>query len=320
MVKFVKHFMARMVVAFLLLQYGTAVLAVGDVLIVTSKDTKPYQVFVDSVRDRLSAYGISPSVLTSVSLSDFNEDVLSRDAEKKFSLVIAVGSKSAISLARLHSAVPVLCAMLPKSVFDSLKGDYEDGENFSAIYIDQPESRVFDLIQVALPSAKKVGLLVSNKGRYNDSSLINKASSRLLRLETGYVEDSNNVVSILNEVLARSDVLLTLPDPVVLNSKTVQSVLLTAYMRKIPVISYSPAYVRAGALMAVYSSPAELGRHVAEKLVGLDSRNYKHLDKPEYPKYFSVALNERVARSLGIVIPDADTAKNMLIELSGNQL
>ena len=114
--------------------------------------------------------------------------------------------------------------------------------------------------------------------------------------------------------------LLTLPDPVVLNSKTVQSVLLTAYMRKIPVVSYSPAYVRAGALMAVNSSPAELGRHVAEKLVDLDSRNYWNLDKPEYPKYFSVALNERVARSLGIVIPNADTAKNMLIELSGNQL
>jgi len=318
--RFVKYGLMKIVFAFLLLQYGVVVLAAGDVLIVTSKDTKPYQVFVDSVRDRLSASDISPSVLTSVSLSDFNEDVLSRDAEKKFSLVIAVGSKSAIALAQLHSAVPVLCAMLPKSVFDSLKGDYEDGENFSAIYIDQPESRIFDLIQVALPSAKKIGLLVSNKAKHNDSSLINKASSKLLRLETGYVEDSNNVVSMLNEVLDRSDVLLTLPDPVVLNSKTVQSVLLTAYMRKIPVVSYSPAYVRAGALMAMYSTPAELAKHVAEKLVDLNSRNYSNLDKPEYPKYFPVALNERVARALGIVVPKADTVKNMLIELSGNQL
>ena len=321
MISTIRKLIIKTFIAFLFLQYGMAAHAAADVLIVTSKDTKPYQMFVDSLNDRVRAYGISTSLITTVSLSDFDESLLSRDAEKKFSLVITVGSKSAIALAKLHNTtIPVLCTMLPKSVYDRLKENYEDSSIFSAIYIDQPESRVFDLIKVVLPQIKNVGLLVSNNTKINNSSLTKTASGKSLNLELGHVDASGDVVSVLNDVLDRTDVLLTVPNPVVLNSKTVQSILLTAYIHKTPVVSYSPAYVRAGALMAVYSSPAELGKYVGEKLVELKSRKYWNLDEPGHPKYFSIALNEKVARSMGISISSTDDVRDEMIKLSGNAL
>lgn len=320
----IKHLIIRSFVVFLLLQCSVAAIADAgqQVLIVVSKDTRPYQMFVESLRDRIFAYGSLISIsITTVNLDDFDERILAKDAEKNFSLVVTVGSKPAVALAQLHNTdIPVLCTMLPKSLFDRLRKNYDDTGVFSAIYIDQPESRVFDLIRVVLPNIKNVGLLVSESTRENNDSLTKTARRKSLHLELGDIDTSKDLVSVLKDILQKTEVLLTVPNPMVLNRNTVQSILLTAYLHKIPVVSYSPGYVRAGALMAVYSSPAELGRYVGEKIVELKRQGYWQLDEPKYPKYFSIALNKKVASSMGILISSADDIRNEMYNLSDRKL
>jgi ABC-type uncharacterized transport system substrate-binding protein len=95
-----------------------------------------------------------------------------------------------------------------------------------------------------------------------------------------------------------------LPDPLVFNKGTVQSLLLTTYRYQDPVIGFSQAYVKAGALAAVYSSPEQIGRQTGEALVRVLAGRALLLPLPEYPKYFSVSVNYQVARSLGLSVGD----------------
>ncbi len=111
-----------------------------------------------------------------------------------------------------------------------------------------------------------------------------------------------------------ADVLLAVPDPLVFNRHTAQSVLLTTYRLSKPVAAYSRTYVTAGALFSVYSTPAQIGRQIGEELLAMQDSPGRPLPAPGYPRYFSVEINERVARSLGIEPGQAEDLRRRLSE------
>ena len=136
----------------------------------------------------------------------------------------------------------------------------------------------------------------------------------VLRMEQ--IGDEKQLVGALHRVLDDADVLLAVPDPLVFNRNTAQSVLLTTYRMGKPVAGYSRAYVTAGALLAVYSTPAQIGRQIGEELLTMQVRPGRPLPAPGYPRYFSVEVNERVARSLGIEPGQVDDLTRRLIEMT----
>ena len=100
-------------------------------------------------------------------------------------------------------------------------------------------------------------------------------------------------------MLDRIDVLLALPDVKIHNRRNVSSILLTTYRNRIPLIGFSSAYVKAGALAAIYSTPENIGDQLAELTVQLLTAD-GIMQQVIYPKYFSLSINSRVARSLGL--------------------
>jgi hypothetical protein len=71
--------------------------------------------------------------------------------------------------------------------------------------------------------------------------------------------------------------------------------------------------VSAGALLAVFSTPAQIGRQLGEELVALAEESGP-LPPPRHPRYFSVEVNARVARSLGLTVPSAAVLERRLGE------
>jgi ABC-type uncharacterized transport system substrate-binding protein len=62
-------------------------------------------------------------------------------------------------------------------------------------------------------------------------------------------------------------------------------------------MGFSPAYVRAGAMLALYSSPAQIGNQSARVVQGVLSG--MALQPVQMPTEFVVGVNANVARSLG---------------------
>jgi ABC-type uncharacterized transport system substrate-binding protein len=77
--------------------------------------------------------------------------------------------------------------------------------------------------------------------------------------------------------------------------------LLTSFRAKVPLVAFSPAYVKAGALMALHVTPTQVGRQAASLFRGVVQG--KGLPaQPVYSSEFSVAVNEHVARSLELTL------------------
>lgn len=261
-----------------------------------SEHAGAYLEYGNALRSKLSNISVALSVI---------------DAETPLpesDLVIAVGMKAATAAAR--GRPPALLAVLvPKEGFISLLNDFSAQVNagansFSAIFLDQPFKRQLDLIAALLPRVDSIGLLYSASPR-EINAMHMLATARRMELYEQSVNltsgsSASALYSALQELLYHSEVLLALPDAEIYNASTIRNILLATYRKRVPLIGLSAAYVKAGALAAVYSTPEQ----IALQSVGIiNNFAEKHsLPSAQYAKEFEVSVNEQVARSLGLNI------------------
>jgi ABC-type uncharacterized transport system substrate-binding protein len=122
-----------------------------------------------------------------------------------------------------------------------------------------------------------------------------------MHLHVERIDRENDAGPAVERLVRDASVLLALQDPVAHTAGTVPPLLLITYRAGVPVIGYSEAYLRAGAAAVLYSTPDQIAQQVVE-IVGV-FRQGKGLPSPQYAKYFSVGVNQSVARSLGLSLP-----------------
>jgi ABC-type uncharacterized transport system substrate-binding protein len=210
---------------------------------------------------------------------------------------------------------PVLAVLVPRSWYQkSGRTRLTDGgrRSAAAIYIDQPFERQAQLIRLALPDVKRVGVLVSEDQEGLLGELNDALRSQRLGLVHALLANDGRLITPLERVLSDADLLLAVPDPLVFNRNTAQSLFLTSYRYRDPVLGYSRSLTRAGALLSLHSSPAQIGRQTAEWIRTALNDNPVRLPASAYPAYFSVSINEQVARSLGFLLPpESDLEKRL---------
>lgn len=228
-------------------------------------------------------------------------------------LFLALGTQAASVLAQGAPQAPVLCALLPRSSFERvLRSSGRKASNqFSALYLDQPLGRQLELIQLALPEARRIGVLWGTDSKAQALTLRALAHGRGLTLQEESVEPAELLFPALKAVLADADVLLALADPQVFNSSSLQNILLTSFRAKVPLVAFSPAYVQAGALLALHVTPGQIGQQAAAMATAV-LQGKALPTTPLYSQDFSVAVNEHVARSLGLTL-DAAALRTRLL-------
>jgi len=276
------------------------------VAVVLSDDSAPYQELYQVIRAYLddTPHEVIRVYAEGLTATSFNEA----------RLAVAVGVRAAESLAALPARPPVLAVLVPRTWYIKTGrprlGD--GGRSVSAIYLDQPFGRQAQLIRQAFPEVQRVGMLLSAE----QGGLVGELDEALRVQRLGLVYDTlsgeERLIGPLENVLSGADLLLAVPDPLVFNRNTAQSLFLTSYRYRVPVLGYSRSLTRAGALLSLHSSPAQIGRQTAESvnsaILGVPVR----LPPPAYPAYFSVSINEQVARSLGFTLPsEAELEKRL---------
>ena len=223
-------------------------------------------------------------------------------------LYIAVGMKAATQLAAKD--IPTLNVFVPKTGYERLQRESASrSAPRSAIYLDQPLERQVALLSAALPRARHVGVLYT-KVPAELQSLRQLLGDRNMRLHERGVDQSHPINDALEEVLNESEVLFVLPDSDIYNASTIRNILLSAYRKQIPLVGISQAYVKAGALCAVYTTPEQVAiqtHAMIERFAGSGK-----LPTAQYPGEFEVSVNIQVARSLDLRIKDAEKLRDEL--------
>ncbi|MCA1925598.1 MAG: hypothetical protein LDL16_04880 [Thiobacillus sp.] len=276
------------------------------VTVVLSNDSAPYQEVYQAMRAMLDDSGHE--------LVRVYAENLSTAAAGDAQLVVAVGTSAAEALAGMPGRTPVLAVLVPRAWYaQSGQQRLSDGRRaVSAIFLDQPFERQARLIRLALPDVRRVGILLSAEQRGLVDDIDAALRSQKLQMVHVSLEPGERLALPLETVFAESDMLLAVPDPRVFNSNTAQSLFLTSYRYRDPVMGYSRSLTRAGALLSLHSSPAQIGRQAVEWINGVLSGAMPRLPAASYPAYFSVSVNEQVARSLGFVLlPENELEKRL---------
>jgi hypothetical protein len=278
-----------------------AALGVGqaaDIKVVLSDDSAPYQEAYQAIRAGLQGQGHD---ITPVDAGRLDPGELA-----SASLVVAVGLRATTALGQLAARPPLLAILVPrewylKSAQPVLNGS--GSKPVSAIYVDQPFDRQARLIRLAFPDARRVGLVIGEKRDLLVRQLQAALHRQGLSLEHETISTERELIGSLERVLPSSELLLALPDPIAFNRNTAQTIFLTSYRYRDPVLGYSHSLTRAGALLSLYSTPAQVGRQAAEWIEAAGPGEVLRLPPPSHPDYFSVSINNQVARSLGIKLP-----------------
>lgn len=246
-----------------------------------------------------------------IDLSDVEKLVVAENSE----LVIALGVKALDASSKLKETTPVLGVFTPLPTFNSLLANSKRMlGNFSAIVLDQPYSRRFSLIKTVLPEAKNLGVLLGPNSSLDIDALRESGDDAQINIMQENIRQQADLIPNLTTLLEISDALLAIPDSLVYTRETAQPILLTSYRYQKPVFGFSQSYVRAGALAAVYSTSRQMAKQAAEIAIK-SQQSLSILPPPQAPKYFSVALNYQVARSLNIQLGDEDSINKKILAL-----
>jgi len=295
-------------IAVVLILFGAAlparpVAAIEHVSVLLSESGGAYAEVAEAIHSELKGFAEVSTRLASESPGPSRAPVLA---------IVAVGTEACEHTARngvLTNAL--LCVLVPRTAFERIAaGAGERRRILSAIVLDQPPARQLALIRIAMPERHRVAVLVGEQSMGLAAELSGAASASAMRVVTARVESVPDLGPVLQQTLRQADVLLAVPDSAIYNSQTIHNILRTTFRMRLPMVAFSPAYVRAGALLAVYSTPGQIGAQAGRSIRALLSGH--NLPALQFPKAFMVSTNPHVARSLGIALPDENVLASRL--------
>lgn len=191
-------------------------------------------------------------------------------------------------------SIPVLPSLVLR---EDLKSRHEAG----AVFAEVPLTAIAVNLRAMFPGRSRLALL-------HRSSRPAPSPAQVVRLkQMGFeflvVECSGpeKLLAAFASVKGQADLVITEPDPELYNSATVKPLVLASLEARLPLVGFSVAFVRAGALTGVFPDFHELGLQTGELMERiLDGRNGADKKKEEETRKVSTAVNERIARLMGI--------------------
>lgn len=288
------------VVTILAIPGQSVALSDADIAIVKSSDNSYYNQTIQTLLNRAD-------VAARFNIIDIESetDLISRLANSD--LIIALGTQ----------ATSIVSDRLPNNTLISAYLTAQQAGNYNpasqrhlAVLLDQPLKRYLAFCH-ALLDRKKIGLINYEELKI-DSSLQRFLLKHDLELNQYQVNETDNVLTSLRQLIRQNSSLLMLPDQRIYNRNSLKGVLLTTYRSRLPVISYSPAHVKSGALASIFSSPENIGEHLGDLLNRFIKANSLPSEDRVFAKYYSISINHQVARALGLSLPDEDQLRQQL--------
>ncbi|SFM26025.1 ABC transporter substrate-binding protein [Marinobacter zhejiangensis] len=217
-------------------------------------------------------------------------------------LVITLGGSALAQAHQSSSWPPTLALMVTEDQFSRYA---ERGETpISSVYYDAPLVRQALLGKLILPQASRVALLVQPGYETHYDELIRELQGYDLEARVFTVRDEESLIGTLSRALSYGDFLLAVPDPVIFNPQTIKHILLTAYRKNRVVVGPGRAFVRAGVLASTFPPLEAMARAAALQISHYHDTG--ELLPPSHPIEFDVEINQQVAHSLNIPVPDKD--------------
>lgn len=218
-------------------------------VVLMSSDIKPYEEALQGFRNSCDCNAITISANGRDSSS-----VLDEIRGQHPDLVLAIGV-DALSMVENIRDLPVVYVMVtgPSS--------YVQGrDNISGVSMYVSPSSYLDAMTKLFPWAKRVGVIYD---RGNSRAYVKEAArvaaARGIELITKEASAADAVPRLMDSMKGRIDIFWMLPEAALLNSATVDYMLLFSFGNKVPIFTFSERYIDMGAAAALTISPFHMG-------------------------------------------------------------
>lgn len=273
-----------------------------DMLLVLSSDTAIYNNFYTSLQTRLKNNNLQVAYANEITKELLN----------KYKIVITAGKDATIEITRHNTTSTIIYSLVTMDFFNN--SDLVNGCAGSAcygVYIDQPLQRYIKLVDALFDDSYSIAVPLSENSRYSKNVISSGLRQFGLKPNIFNINREENISRQLQNNLARHSVLLALPDTDIYNSNTAKSVLLTTYHLNVPIVAYSKAFSKAGALASLYSSIDDIADKTAQISVAI-TQGTPPVQAGYHPENYSLEINTAVARSLSIHIPEMSAIKRKI--------
>lgn len=216
-------------------------------------------------------------------------------------IVIAVGPSALRSVLAQGSGGVVVSAFTSSLMYHTImeKMPRSDPPAITAIYAEPAPAIQFQLISMLYKKRVSVVAILGSKSSYLTPILQQAASQTSTPLHIENYAETENINRVLNRIADYQAILAT-PDSALYSPGNIRNILLTTYRRNQPIIGFSAGLVKIGTLASAYSDIEDISAQIEEVVSAFKASG--KLPEPQFPKYYSVVVNEDVARSLNIVV------------------
>jgi len=260
----------------------------NNILILKSKDSNYYDQTIQIIRNTLP----SNYSLTIANIKD-------NPPPKTKRLIITLGSNAAKFSRNNYPNNNKIFSFLTLQQ----SKDIGINKNEAHLLIEQSPQLYFKFAKILLPE-KTIGILFQKW----QNTFLSDFKDEAVFIEVG---ESSNVIIATRWALKNTGLLLAIPNKNIYNRHSLKGILLSAYQNATPLISYSPAHVKAGALAAIYASPANLAKKIVASIKSSDLPS-NDFNSRQFAEFYTFKINRRVAQSLGLKLISATKIARML--------
>ena len=282
--------------------------AAQRILLVQSSASGVYQQFANVLEEQIyrKTHDVSIDI---VDYKDLNEREFGKN-QKNVDIYIAIGINAAEAVVKINNNTPKIFSLIPDSLYEERLIKITKAcpqKTCLVLTLDQPFKRQLKILRLALPHAKNILIPKSSDTLQDNSSHAAIAKSLGISIHYLMIHSNDTLIDQLKETLPNSDVVLALPNNSIYNSITARPILLITYKNSVPIFAYSQSFVDAGAVIGVYSTPAQYAEHAAELVLKELSGSRGEYPQMQPPKYFTIGINRSVAESLNLQLPDIES-------------
>jgi hypothetical protein len=218
-------------------------------------------------------------------------------AQHRRMLYVTVGPAALRDVAQRRCDCVVVSTFTSSQVVRSILGTLPPARAalFTAVYAEPAPADQLRLVALLYRRPVRVAAILGPDTAFLKPVLENEHVNVL------QAEPDESINRMLSQI-TQTDVLLALPDSAVYNTENFRNILLSTYRKKQGVIGFSADMVKAGALATTYSEVEDINAQVAEIVASYVAGG--ELPQPQFPRYFHTIVNEGVARSLDVEVPD----------------
>lgn len=272
-----------------------------------------YEVAV--IKSNEDAKGFSESLegFKSVCNHNITEYIISNDKQEILSLKEKINSSKpdivyllgALSLQfskEIDESIPVVYSTVlsPERIITRKK-------NITGITLNIPAMEQLEKYKEVLPFAKTIGVMANLNSSKHLVEEITKAAHEVgLKVVIAEYSESNKLGKMLRLLAAKVDAVWLLPDPFVINYRTVKFLYLYCFDNQIPLIVFSKVLVETGGLMSYCANYVSCGKQAGDIANGILNKTIKPPFKLIIsPNNTFLELNTQTAQKIGVYVPYA---------------